>query len=55
VLDVLGVWGSALCSGENAGTDHGNIEAWPFDKTNRSRLGQTGSSGSKFITRFQIV
>src|SRR5215813_14311797 len=35
--------------------DQSNIEAWPFDSTNRSRLGQIGSSGSNRITRFQIV
>src|SRR6267378_5634922 len=36
-------------------TDHSSIEAWPFESTNRSRLGQIGSFGSNRITRFQIV
>src|SRR5262245_5014512 len=35
--------------------DHSSMEACPFDRTNRSRFGQIGSCGSKFITRFQIV
>src|SRR5215471_20437461 len=35
--------------------DQSNIEAWPFDSTKRSRLGQMGSCGSKRRTRFQIV
>src|SRR5206468_10597793 len=32
-----------------------SIEAWPFESTNRSRLGQIGSCGSKRRTRFQSV
>src|SRR5437016_10070187 len=36
-------------------TDQSSIEAWPFESTNRSRLGQIGSCGSKHITRFQSV
>src|SRR5215813_15426230 len=35
--------------------DQSSIEAWPFDSTNRSRLGQIGSFGSNRITRFQMV
>src|SRR4029077_13679367 len=35
--------------------DQSSMEAGPFDKTKRSRLGQMGSSGSKRITRFQIA
>src|SRR5215471_20529301 len=31
------------------------MEAWPFESTNRSRLGQIGSFGSNRISRFQIV
>ena len=36
-------------------TDHSNIEAWPFDSTKRSRPGQIGSLGSKFMTLFHRV
>src|SRR5499427_9405739 len=36
-------------------TDQSSIEAWPFESTNRSRLGQIGSCGSKRRTRFQSV
>src|SRR6266705_808283 len=36
-------------------TDQSSIEAWPFESTNRSRLGQIGSFGSKRMTRFQSV
>src|SRR6266436_7054599 len=36
-------------------TDHSSIEAWPLESTNRSRLGQMGSCGSKRMTRFQSV
>ncbi len=36
-------------------TDHSSIEAWPFDKTKRSRFGQIGSCGSKRMTSFQIT
>ena len=36
-------------------TDHSSMDAWPLESTNRSRLGQIGSSGSKRMTRFQIV
>jgi hypothetical protein len=32
--------------------DQSNIEAWPFESTKRSRLGQIGFSGSKRRTRF---
>src|SRR5215471_5256826 len=35
--------------------DQSNIEAWPFESTKRSRLGQIGSLGSNRNTRFQIV
>src|SRR5215471_3824241 len=35
--------------------DQSSIEAWPFESTNRSRLGQIGSCGSKRMTRFQSV
>ena len=43
-------WVPVRCS-----TDHSSIEAWPFESTKRSRLGQIGSCGSKRMTRFQIV
>ena len=36
-------------------TDHSSIEAWPFDSTNRSRLGQIGSFGSNLKIRFHSV
>src|SRR5437016_4647371 len=36
-------------------TDQSSIEAWPFESTNRSRLGQIGSCGSKRRTRCQSV
>ena len=36
-------------------TDHSSIEAWPFDKTKRSRFGQIGSCGSKRMTSFHIT
>jgi hypothetical protein len=32
-----------------------SMDAWPFESTNRSRLGQIGSSGSNRMTRFQSV
>src|SRR5882724_12855741 len=35
--------------------DHRSIEAWPFESTKRSRLGQMGSFGSNRIIRFQMV
>src|SRR5215472_6826495 len=35
--------------------DQSSIEAWPFESTKRSRLGQIGSWGSKRMTRFQSV
>ena len=36
-------------------SDQSSIEAWPFESTNRSRLGQMGSCGSNRNTRFQSV
>src|SRR5215469_15136741 len=35
--------------------DQRSIDAWPFERMNRSRFGQIGSSGSNCMTRFQMV
>jgi len=46
---------STACVFVRCRIDQSSIEAWPFESTKRSRLGQIGSRGSKRIARFQIV